>query len=75
MAIAFVSTTVSANNMVVASGSTATCISKDDNGSVSGRMSAGFRFWGFGFGDYFSPTLSVLGSRNTLTALLKYTDR
>ena len=43
MAIAFVSTTVSAKNMVVASGSTATCISKDDNGSVSGLAGLGSR--------------------------------
>ena len=30
---------------------------KDDNGSGLGRISAGFGFCGFGFGDGFSPTV------------------
>ena len=31
--------------------------SKDGNGAVSGRISAGFGSCGFGFGDDFSPTV------------------
>jgi hypothetical protein len=35
---------------------------KDGNGSVSGRISAGFGSSGFGFGDDFSPTVLGFGA-------------
>ena len=34
----------------------------DGNGSVSGRISTGFRFCGFGIGYYFSPTVFGFGA-------------
>ena len=53
MATTSVSTTIFANNMAAASGSTAAWISKDGNGLVLGPMSAGFGFSHFGFGGWF----------------------
>jgi hypothetical protein len=35
---------------------------KDGNGAVSGQISMGFRFCGFGFGDDFSPTVFRFGA-------------
>ena len=35
---------------------------RDGNGSVSGRVSAGFGPSGFGFGDDFSPTIVGFGA-------------
>ena len=35
---------------------------KDGSGSVSGRISAGFGFCGFGFGDDFSPVVFGFGA-------------